>query len=80
VQILLISEGFRAPGYRCEGCEFITAQELTTCPFCQHSFGRIPDAVELAVRKVMQYGGEVAVLHRVPELDKAGHIGALLRY
>jgi peptide subunit release factor 1 (eRF1) len=80
VQRLILSEGFRAPGYRCHGCSFVTAQAAETCPFCGKSFEQIEDAVELAVRKVMDAGGEVDVVRGSPELERAGRIGALLRY
>ena len=80
VQTLVIHEGFRAAGYRCKGCDYITTQELAQCPFCDHSFEKIVDAVEHAVRRVMQDNGEVEVVHANPDLERAGSIGALLRY
>jgi len=80
VQTLLIREGLRAPGYTCQGCDYITAQKVKTCPFCGGMFAEIPDAVEMAVRKVMQSGGDVEVLHDDKALAQYGHIGALLRY
>jgi hypothetical protein len=80
VQTLVIREGFRAPGFRCRGCGYITSTETRTCPFCGSEFDEIPDAVELAVRQVMRSGGEVEVLHDDRDLGSHGHIGALLRY
>jgi hypothetical protein len=80
VKTLLIQNGFRAPGYRCSSCAFLTTQEVDTCPFCGGEFEYIPDAVELAVRKVLQYGGDVEVLHDGEKLTQYGKIGALLRY
>jgi peptide subunit release factor 1 (eRF1) len=80
VQRLLIAEGFRAEGFRCKGCGFITAKELSRCNFCSSQFEKIPDAVELAVRKVLQDGGEVDVLHENATLSEHGNIGGLLRY
>ncbi len=80
VQTLLIREGYRAPGYRCKGCGYLTAQEIDTCPFCSNSFEKIPDAVEMAVRDVMKLGGEVEVLHDGAIMEECGNIGALLRY
>jgi rubrerythrin len=80
VQILLIREGYRAPGYRCKGCGYITAQQINPCPFCGASFEQIPDAVELAVHNVMSHGGEVEVLHDDQITAHIGNIGALLRY
>lgn len=80
VQTLLIREGYRAPGYRCTGCGFLTANDLENCPFCSSSFEGIQDAVEMAVHKVMKLGGEVEVLRDDKITDKFGNIGALLRY
>lgn len=80
VQTLLILDGYRAPGYQCKGCGYITAQELSACPFCGKAFEQIPDAVEMAVHKVMKGGGEVEVLHDGQGAEDFGKIGALLRY
>ncbi|MGD8814992.1 MAG: hypothetical protein PVI78_11020 [Anaerolineales bacterium] len=80
VQTLVIHAGFRAPGYRCRGCSFVTTQELKRCPFCGETFETIVDAVEHAVRRVIEDNGEVDVVHDSPELKQAGNIGGLLRY
>lgn len=80
VQALVLREGFRAPGYRCTGCGYLTAQPLETCPFCSNEFEEITDAVELAVRRVMRNGGEVEVVHDSEALVEQGGIGAILRY
>lgn len=80
VQTLVIRDGYRAPGLRCAGCDYVTTQELERCPFCGGSFDPIQDTVELAVRKVWQDGGEVEVLHENMGLEDRQPIGALLRY
>jgi peptide subunit release factor 1 (eRF1) len=80
VQTLIISEGHRAPGYRCRGCGYLTAQAIEICPFCGNAIEKIEDAIEMAVRKVFSNGGEVEVIHDNTELEEAGGIGALLRY
>jgi len=80
VQTLVISDGFRAPGYRCLGCGYLTSHALEECPFCGNRFEEIEDAVEMAVRRVMQDGGEIEVVHDMPPLEEAGNIGGLLRY
>jgi peptide subunit release factor 1 (eRF1) len=80
VQTLIIHDGFRAPGYRCQVCDYITTQKLDQCPFCGGSFKQIIDAVEHAVRRVLENNGEVEVVHESPALERAGSIGALLRY
>jgi peptide subunit release factor 1 (eRF1) len=80
VQTLLIQDGFRAAGLRCTSCGYITASILESCPYCGNGFVPIQDAVELAVREVMQTGGEVEVLHDDPTLAASGNIGGILRY
>jgi len=80
VQTLIIQEGFRAPGFRCLGCGYITAEEARRCPYCSSLFEQINDAVEMAVRQVMQQGGEVEVLHNENLTKEFGYIGAMLRY
>jgi len=80
VQALVIQEGYRAVGYQCQGCGFITAQELSTCPFCGSTFNQIPDVVEMAVYKVMKAGGDVEVIQNQHQITGFENIGALLRY
>ena len=79
VQTLVVREGYRAHGFQCQGCGYITTQELVTCPFCGKSFARITDAVEMAVRKVMQDNGDVEIVYGNPKLEEIG-IGGVLRY
>ncbi len=80
VQTLVYQDGYRAPGYRCRGCEYITARVTPQCPYCGSEFDHIADAVELAVRHVMQAGGDVEVLHDPQAYSNLNQIGALLRY
>jgi peptide chain release factor subunit 1 len=80
VQTLLIREGFRAPGSRCMQCGYVASPPVEACSFCGGETEQIPDAVELAVRKVMQSGGEVEVLHQNQVVKGLDKIGAVLRY
>ncbi len=80
IQTLLVLDGFRALGYRCLGCGYLTSQKLENCPFCSGNFTEIPDAVDLAVRRVLEEGGDVDMLTENPKLEEHGKIGALLRY
>jgi peptide chain release factor subunit 1 len=80
VQALVIQDGYRALGYRCLGCGYITAQVLPACQFCGSKFEQISDAVEMAVYRVMKAGGEVEVLQHEHKVNGFENIGALLRY
>lgn len=80
VQTLVLQEGLSRAGFRCRGCGYLTLQPLESCPFCGREFERIDDAVELAVRGVMETGGEVEFVRHNELLERSGGIGALLRY
>jgi peptide chain release factor subunit 1 len=80
VHVLLVDEGYRAAGYRCQQCGYISAQAKKKCPFCGGKVKHIDDAVDLIVREVIDQGGKVEVVRDSPALEKAGHIAALLRY
>lgn len=80
VQILVVREGYRAPGFLCLGCGYLTAAEMHTCPFCGNKFDRIQDAVEMAVRKAMQQGSDVEFIHNEQAAERLSDIGAILRY
>jgi peptide subunit release factor 1 (eRF1) len=80
IQSLVIQEGYREPGYQCQGCGYLTSIEMPTCPYCGGKFTKIPDVVELAVHKVMQQGGEVEFVHTNSTEKKFKGIGAILRY
>jgi len=80
VQILLIRDGYRAPGKRCTGCGYLSSRPLEKCPYCEGELEQVPDAVEMAVRQVMLSGGGVEVLHKEQNLEGFDQIGALLRY
>ena len=79
VQTLIVRDGYRAEGFQCQGCGYLTTQEEPDCPFCGKSFAKIKDAVEMAVRKVMKDGGEVEVVYDNPQLAEVS-IGGMLRY
>lgn len=80
VQSLVIQDGFRAAGYRCKSCGYLSSLPMGNCPFCDGETEDVPDAVELAVRQVMSTGGDVEVLHNGQQVAGFDKIGALLRY
>jgi len=79
VQTLLVAEGYRAEGFQCQQCGYVTGQHLDTCPFCGGKMAHIPDAVETTIQQVLEQGGHVEMVAGHKELMQAG-VGALLRY
>jgi peptide chain release factor subunit 1 len=81
VMTMFVRDGFRAPGFQCTGCGDLTSiRPLNGCPYCGKAYREIPDAVELAVRRVLRDGGDVDVVGPTTGLEEAGSIGARLRY
>jgi peptide chain release factor subunit 1 len=78
--ILVVAEGYVATGYGCQNCGYIAAHELKECPFCGGKMAPIEDTVNTIVRKAIESGVEVEVIKGCAALEKAGSIGAILRY
>jgi hypothetical protein len=79
VQTLVVAQGYQAPGYRCQGCGYITGQSKKKCSFCGHETAEIRNAVEAAVSQVLGLGARVEIVRGHEGITQMG-IGALLRY
>jgi peptide subunit release factor 1 (eRF1) len=77
---LVVAEGFSAPGYRCTRCSYVGAVHEGVCPYCGGDMVHVDDAVEYAVKRMLELGGYVESVRDNPALVEAGSIGALLRY
>ncbi len=80
VKTLLVLDDNEQPGYRCQGCGFLSSQKIKQCPFCGSSFEEIETAVEMAVQEALNKNAEVKVLSENKALEGAGGIAAVLRY
>jgi rubrerythrin len=80
VKTLLVMQDFEQEGFRCNGCGYLTTQEIPDCPFCGSTFERIESAVEMGVQEALLKNADVKVITQSEPLEKAGHIGAILRY
>ncbi len=79
VQTLVVAGDYHAAGFQCQGCTYVTTQDLKTCPFCGGKMEHIPDAVETIIGQVLEQGGRVEIVDGHPRLNEAG-VGAILRY
>ena len=80
VQTLIISDGFRVPGYIDENSKYLTVHENAASPFGDSQLVAVEDVIEEAVSNTLGQGGTVEVVKENPDLEKIGQIGALLRY
>jgi peptide subunit release factor 1 (eRF1) len=79
VQALVLSEGYRKNAFRCKSTGWLTTKPEELCNG-EEDIEKVYDVVDVMVNQVMRGGGEVDVVMSSPELEKAGCIGALLRY
>jgi peptide subunit release factor 1 (eRF1) len=79
VQTLIISDGFRAPGYIHDESGFLVAN-LAKSPLSDKELSQVEDVVDAAVAQTMGQGGHVEIISDNRHLEKAGRIGAVLRY
>jgi len=80
VQLLLIREGYREPGKRCQSCGYLTSSSMDTCPYCDGKLEEVADTIEVAVRNVIRSAGDVEIIRRDQDITGFNQIGALLRY
>lgn len=79
VQTLIISDGYRFPGYLDETSGFVVAN-LAKSPISPEEMRPVDDVVDAACANILSQGGHVEVIRDNPKLEDAGRIGAILRY
>jgi peptide subunit release factor 1 (eRF1) len=79
IDTLLVSDGFEAPGWRCQSCGFL-ATRGPTCPVCTQRMEQTDDVVEEAVQEALNQSVRLEVCRENADLDVLGRIGALLRF
>lgn len=79
VETLIISDGYRAPGYRHDASGFLVAN-LASSPLAEAELVEVADIVETAVSQTVSLGGHVEVISDSSDLEDVGRIGAILRY
>jgi peptide chain release factor subunit 1 len=79
VDTLLVSQGYSAPGWRCEGCDRLAALGRR-CRHCGGDMVEIDDLVEDAIEEALAQSCHVEICVGNADLDVLGRAGALLRY
>lgn len=80
VQTLILSDGYRAPGYIGASSGFLFAYNGGDPQLSGDSLQPVEDVVDEAIRHTMTHGGNVEVIAGNSHLDSMGYIGAILRY
>jgi peptide chain release factor subunit 1 len=79
VRVLIVSQGFSQPGWRCAGCHLLV-RVGRRCPTCGEPMESLDDVVEEAVDEALAQSCTVEICVDNADLDVLGRVGALLRY
>lgn len=82
IRMLVIEEDFHRPGGECPNCGFLSEDAVQPCLVCGVALRPEADVIEVALKRVIDQGGEIEIL-RSPgsrrALARHGRIGALLK-
>jgi peptide subunit release factor 1 (eRF1) len=79
VETLVVSDGYEAPGWRCDNCQLL-AVKGRQCPLCGGAMISASDVIEEAIEEALTQSCKVSVVKDNADLDVLGRIGALLRF
>jgi len=80
IQTLLLGDKFKAPGYECANCGHIDMRVTDSCAMCGRPVRELDDIADAILGHAIKNGFQVMYIENDPELEKAGHIAALLRF
>ena len=80
VQSLLLGEGFSAEGVECPNCGHVDMRMVPSCAVCGQKTHDIDDLTDALIGRALRSGIEIVHVKAIPDFQKAGNIGALLRF
>jgi peptide chain release factor subunit 1 len=79
VHTLVLSDGFKRSGYKCDNCGYFNIDN-GNCSFCSQKMVTIPDIIEEAVKLAVKQNCEIEYVVNHPIMPELGNIGAVLRF
>lgn len=80
IQVLLLGNGFHAPGVECTHCGHVDMKVQASCAICSHPVKPVDDIADAILGNALRGDIEVVYVENDPALASVGHIGALLRF
>jgi peptide subunit release factor 1 (eRF1) len=80
VQTLVISPDFHAEAVECTNCRHLDKRMVKACAVCGKKTRQLSDVSDALVDSALRNGAEIQLVASNPELEKAGRVGALLRF
>ena len=80
VMKLIILQDFKQAGLSCKHCNYLSVQDIASCPFCKGDMLDAKYLADLVAQKAVEQGAFVEVASENRKLREAGSIGAFLRF
>src|SRR5437868_875236 len=80
IQTLLLGDKFQSPGVECTNCGHLDYHLTQSCAVCGQPTRELIDIADALIATAVRNGIEVLYIEQNPELEKLGHIAALLRF
>jgi peptide chain release factor subunit 1 len=81
VQTLLVGDKFAAPGVECRNCGHLDSRASRQCDVCGRETAEVENLLDALVSRAIRNGGvEIVHISANGEFERAGNIGALLRF
>ena len=80
VQALLLGDKFEAPGVECTNCGHLDFHMGESCAVCSQPVRQLSDMADAIIGAALRKAIEIIYVEQNEELEKVGHIGALLRF
>jgi peptide subunit release factor 1 (eRF1) len=80
VQTLLVGRGLNSEAAECPHCRHLDTRMVRQCAVCGHQTREISDVTDALVDLALHNGADIQFVDEDSQLEKAGHVGALLRF
>lgn len=80
VQMLVVDRSFQAEAVECVNCRHLDTRMVRSCAICGQETKEISEVSDALVDLALRNGAEIRFIDGDSELEKAGRVGALLRF
>jgi peptide subunit release factor 1 (eRF1) len=80
VQTLLVSRDFTGEAVECTNCGHLDTRMVAACAVCGNQTRELSDVSDALVDLALRNDAEIRFIESDPQLEKAGRVGALLRF
>ena len=80
VQTLLVGRALDSEAVECPHCRHLDTRMVRQCAVCGHETRDLSDVTDALVDLALRNGADIQFIDNDPELEKVGHVGALLRF